>query len=340
MITVSPWEGSGAELDARVGSDPDGSFTHLAAWRDVMHDGLGHDLLPLAAMDGRGALEGVLPLVRVRSALFGHYLVSMPFLNAGGPLGSARARAALTEAACTEAHESGADLLELRTRAHPPAGLTLSQRKITHLLPLPTDPEQLWRELPAKVRNQIRRPQKEGLVARSGPEECDPFYDVFARHMRTLGTPVLAYAWFRAIVRHFPREALFCVVYDHDTPVAGGCGFIWRGGCEITWASARREWSRAAPNMLLYWAFMREAIARGARTFDFGRCTPGSATHAFKRQWGGEDIPLEWGQWRRGRTTATPSPEGPFFHLATRCWQRLPLAVTNLCGPPLARCLP
>ena len=112
------------------------------------------------------------------------------------------------------------------------------------------------------------------------------------------------------------------------------------GGCEITWASARREWNRSAPNMLLYWAFLQEAIARGATVFDFGRCTPGSATHAFKRQWGGEDLPLAWGQWRRGRVAATPSPEGRIFHLATRCWQRLPLAVTNLFGPRLARCLP
>src|SRR5690348_17463822 len=45
------------------------------------------------------------------------------------------------------------------------------------------------------------------------------------------------------------------------------------GGCEITWASARREWNRSAPNMLLYWAFLQEAIARGATVFDFGRCT-------------------------------------------------------------------
>jgi FemAB-related protein (PEP-CTERM system-associated) len=305
-----------------------------------MREGLGHELLPLAARNGSEALAGVLPLVRVRSALFGHYLVSMPFLNGGGPLGSAEARTALTAAACAEAKRSGADLLELRTRARPPEGLTISRRKITHLLPLPEEAEQLWRDLPAKVRNQIRRPQKDGFVARSGPDQCDPFYEVFARHMRTLGTPVLAQAWFRAIARHFPREALFCVVYDQDTPVAGGCGFVWRGGCEITWASARREWSRSAPNMLLYWSFMQEAIARGARVFDFGRCTPGSATHAFKRQWGGEDLPLEWGQWRRGRTTATPSPEGRFFQLATRCWQRLPLPVTNVFGPPLARCLP
>jgi FemAB-related protein (PEP-CTERM system-associated) len=340
MITIGPWEGAAGEWDRLVAADPEGSFTHLSAWRAVMREGLGHELLPLAALDETGRLEGVLPLVRVRSALFGHYLVSMPFLNAGGPLGSAPARAALTEAACAEAQASGADLLELRTRERAPEGLDVSRRKITHLLPLPGESDLLWKELPAKVRSQIRRPQKDGFTVRTGLDQCDPFYEVFARHMRALGTPVLAHAWFRAIATHFPCEAVFAVVYDRDTPVAGGCGFVWRGSCEITWASARREWNRSAPNMLLYWSFLQEAIARGATVFDFGRCTPGSATHAFKRQWGGEDLPLNWGQWRRGRVAATPSPEGRFFHLATRCWQRLPLAVTNLFGPRLARCLP
>ena len=87
MITIGPWEGAAGEWDRLVAAEPEGTFTHLSAWRAVMHEGHGHELLPLAALDETGRLEGVLPLVRVRSALFGHYLVAMPFLNAGGPPG-------------------------------------------------------------------------------------------------------------------------------------------------------------------------------------------------------------------------------------------------------------
>ena len=59
---------------------------HLYRWREVMETALGHDTIYLAARSGL-RVTGVLPLVRVRSALFGHYLVSMPFVNYGGPLG-------------------------------------------------------------------------------------------------------------------------------------------------------------------------------------------------------------------------------------------------------------
>jgi FemAB-related protein (PEP-CTERM system-associated) len=340
MTTIRSWSGDAAGWDALVTADPDGTFDHLAGWHAVVTRALGHECLWWEAVDDRGALEGVLPLVRVRSPLFGHYLVSMPFLNAGGPLGTVAARAALIAHAVAEARRSKVDLLEFRTEDPPPAELALSHRKITHRLPLPADPETLWETLPSKVRNQIRRPTKDGLIARTGLDQREAFYDVFARHMRALGTPVIGPGWFEAIAGHFPREAVFIAVYDGDTPVAGGCGFSWRGSCEITWASARREWSRSAPNMLLYWTFLQEAIARGARLFDFGRCTPGGPTHAFKRQWGGDDIPLAWSQWRAGATISTPSPDRPIFRLATSCWRRLPLGLTNRLGPVLARCLP
>jgi dTDP-4-amino-4,6-dideoxygalactose transaminase len=44
--------------------------------------------------------------------------------------------------------------------------------------------------------------------------------------------------------------------------------------------------------MLLYWSLIREAIARGTRAFNFGRCTPGAPTHRFKQQWGADGAVL------------------------------------------------
>jgi len=340
MIEVVPWAGEAATWDALVLADPEASFCHLAAWRRVIERALGHECLYWAALDEGGGLAGVLPVVRVRSPWFGHYLVSMPFLNAGGPLGSRRARAALVDRATDEARRSGADLLELRTRGVPPDGLAVSTRKITHTLELPPTTDALWQTLPSKVRSQVRRPQKEGLVVRAGLDQLDPFYEVFSRHMRALGTPVMPHAWFAAIAEHFPHEAVFVAVHDRGTPVAAACGFSWRGGCEITWASARREWNRVAPNMLLYWGFLQEAVTRGAAVFDFGRCTAGSSTHTFKRQWGGQDVPLTWGQWRAREVAATPSPDHGIYRLATACWRRLPLAITNRLGPRVARSIP
>jgi FemAB-related protein (PEP-CTERM system-associated) len=316
------------------------SFCHLAGWRDILSDVLGTECLYWGAADEQGVWQGILPLVRVRSRIFGHYLVSLPFLNDGGPLGSPAACERLAKEAVNEARRTGADLLELRTRDQRGLDLPVSTRKITVHLPLPPDADSLSESFPAKLRSQIRRPMKEGLTVRFGHEQWEPFYEVFARTMRDLGTPVLPRAFFERVAQTFPEFVEFGVVYRGEQPLASGCGFVWREEFEMTWAGSIRESRPISANMLLYWAFMQRAIQRNVRVFNFGRCTPGSGTHRFKRQWGGVDVPLPWGQWSPNGLRATPSPERPVYRAATAVWRRLPLAMVNRLGPLLARRLP
>jgi len=340
LLQVAPHDGDARVWDDFIAAAEGSTFCHRAAWRDVLRDTLGAESYDLVARDAGGAIRGVLPLARVRSLLFGDYLVSLPFLNAGGPVGDATARDRLIQHAAALARRLGVDLLELRSREAPASGMRVVPRKLTVLLALPSSAAELWERFPAKLRSQIRRPRKEGLEARFGLEERHAFYDVFARHMRDLGTPVLPREFFERVAQRLGDLVLFGAVYRGAEPVAAGCGFLWRGEVEITWAAALRAHQRVAPNMQLYWAFLEQAIARGARMFDFGRCTPGGGTHHFKRQWGGVDVPLPWAQWSPHSIRATPSPERPVYRVAVALWKRLPMFVTNRLGPRLAKRLP
>jgi serine/alanine adding enzyme len=342
-FVVERFSGSQSEWDAFAARSEDATFCHLYGWRDVMAGVLGHESLFLGARDSSGALRGILPLVRVRSRLFGHYLVSLPFLNYGGPIGDREAQRALSQFARDEAARSRADLLELRARHVVEAELTRRDRKVTVLLPLRATSDELFsKQFSAKLRSQIRKPQKEGLQFRvGGAELVKSFYAVFAEHMRDLGTPALPRALFEALPRHLGDHVVFGVVLDGDRPVAVGCGFVWRDEFEITWASALRSHAKQAPNMLLYWGLMEHAIGLGLKTFNFGRCTPDSGTHKFKLQWGGaHTVPLPWLQWSKDARESTPTPDSGAYKLAVQAWQKLPLSVTNLIGPALARRIP
>jgi len=339
-VRVSTYDGTAAEWDAFVRAQPGWTHFHLHGWKDVVERVYGHECIYLEAREAAGALEGVLPLVRVRSALFGHYLVSMPFLNYGGPLGTEAAVRALGERAVALARDGGVKLLELRSRVPLPLELPVSHRKVTVVLDLPADAGALWSALGAKLRSQIKRPQKEGVTLRFGASEAEPFFAVFSAHMRDLGTPTQPRALFRAVAERFGEDAWFGCAYYGGRPVACGAGFRWGGEFEMTWASSLAGFNRIAPNMLLYWSFMEHVIGRNVRAFNFGRCTPGGGTHRFKRQWGGADVPLPWGQWSPRDVRATPSPERPVYRAAAAVWRRLPLGIVNRLGPPLARCLP
>ncbi len=303
-----------------------------------MRNVLGHETIYLAARRD-GELCGVLPLVHVRSVLFGHYLVSMPFLNYGGPLGDTDAVAMLAGEAVTIARRERVKLLELRNRYPMPIDLPVSHRKVTVLLDLDGDAGTVFGRFDAKLRSQIRRPIKEGVEIRFGADQVEPFHRVFARHMRDLGTPAQPLALFREIAREFGDDSWFGCAWLNGEPIASGCGFHWRDEFEMTWASALQSHNRIAPNMLLYWSFMERAIERGVRTFNFGRCTPGGGTHRFKKQWGSRDQQLWW--YDHSTTSATtPSADDSAFAWGPRLWRKLPLAVANVVGPRIVRSIP
>src|SRR5207248_1050381 len=145
-----------------------------------------------------------------------------------------------------------------------------------------------------KVRNQVRKGQKNGLSAQWGGEELLPeFYDVFSHNMRDLGTPVYGRELFRSVLRQFAGRAELCVVRA-GRAAAAGLLLHGHGVAEVPSASSLKEFKQTNANMLLYWNLLQRAVERGQGVFDFGRSTPEGGTFHFKKQWGALPEPSEW----------------------------------------------
>ena len=71
------------DWDEFVASRPEASGYHVWRWRRVFESAFGHETRYLAAHED-GRIVGVLPLVIIRSRLFGRCAVSLPFVNYGG----------------------------------------------------------------------------------------------------------------------------------------------------------------------------------------------------------------------------------------------------------------
>lgn len=336
--------GTPSEWDDFVRRQEGWTHFHLHGWKRVIEDVHGHECLYLEARDRAGDLAAVLPMVRVRSPIFGHYLVSMPFLNYGGPLGTEGGLQAVGEEAVGIAERDDADLLELRRRTSAGEGLSeleVSHRKITVLKDLPPDdPEVLWKDLDSKVRSQVRKPRKEGVEVRFGPDQLDGFWAVYSLHMRNLGTPVQPRELFERILETFGDDVWIGCARLDGKPIACGYGLRWDDEVEMTWASDLFEYRSIAPNMLLYWAYMERAIEEGLSVFNFGRCTPDSGTHRFKRQWGTRDQQLWWYQHASNGTEHTPSPEDDAWSWGPKLWRKVPVPVANVLGPAVVRYIP
>jgi FemAB-related protein (PEP-CTERM system-associated) len=312
-------------------------------WLAVLQRGLRHDVYALEAADG-GQTRGYLPLAYVRSLLFGRFLVSLPYLNTGGVLADDDAtRAALIGGAVRLADALKVRHLELRHEQpveHPAFNGKLTD-KVHMRLALPGSPEALWEALSAKVRNQVRKAEKSGLApVWGGLELLTPFYDVFSRNMRDLGTPVYARGLFAAVLKEFPEAAEIGVVRAGDVPVAGALLLHGRGVSEVPSASSLREYNSTCANMMLYWNLLARAAGRGQAVFDFGRSTVDGNTFRFKKQWGARPEPAAWQYYVRTGTADAVRPDNPRYQRLIRVWQRLPVGLTRLIGPPIVRGIP
>jgi FemAB-related protein (PEP-CTERM system-associated) len=313
------------------------------SWLGALADGLHHAAYCIEATE-EGRTRGILPLAHVHSLLFGRFLVSLPYLNAAGVMADDNAVAGrLIDRAVALADELQVRYLELRHEQpveHP--ALTEQMTDKAHMrLALPARAEELWTALPAKVRNQVRKGQKCGLeVAWGGGELLPEFYEVFSRNMRDLGTPVYGRGLFRSVLRHFPQEAEFCVVRYRGQPVAAALLLHGLGVSEVPSASSLREYSFTCANMLMYWHLLERAVQRGQAVFDFGRSSVGGNTFRFKSQWGAEPSPAVWQYYVRQGSIAAVRPDNPRYGRMIRLWQRLPVALTRLIGPPIVRGIP
>jgi len=314
----------------------DGTFFHLAAWAGVIEAEMGCANHYLYA-ERDGVIVGVLPLSRVRNMIAGDVLISTPFLVYGGPIGDSDAVRLLVDEARKMAVALGVDYLELRNRRALGGDWETKNLYVTFRKQLESDLDANLQAIPRKQRAMVRKGMKAGTDVISDPD-LDAFYSVFSESYRNLGTPVFAKSLFARVLAAFPDQVWFTTIAKDKRPLSSVVSFVFRDevlpyyGGSVT---AAREF---AANDFMYWAVMERAVANGLKTFDYGRSKIDTGSYHFKKHWGFEPEPLAY-QYQLVRSKELPnlSPTNPKFQLPIELWKRLPLGVTRLVGPPIAR---
>jgi FemAB-related protein (PEP-CTERM system-associated) len=324
--------------DRYVTAEPEGTFFHLAGWRHVIEHAFHHRAHYLLA-ERDGAITGVLPLVHMKSRLFGNGLVSVPFCVYGGPLASdAASLAGLIDHCLDLMKRLDADLIEFRSR-RPAAGEwpTRSTLYATFRRPLAADEAANLKAIPRKQRAVVRKGIANGLTSRSD-RNADRFHHLYAESVRNLGTPVFSRRYFRTLVECFDDCCDILTVEDDGEAIAAVLSFYFRDEVLPYYAGASKHARPRAAHDFMYWELMRQAADRGIRMFDFGRSKFGTGSFDFKKNWGFTPEPLHYQyQVRPGRTIPDHNPLNPKYRLLIAAWKKLPLAVANLLGPPIVR---
>jgi len=329
-----------ARWEAFVERCSEATFFHRIGWREVIERCFGHRTRYLVAERG-SSLVGILPLAEVKSLLFGHALVSLPFCAVAGVAATEpEASAALHRAARTLGERIGVQHLELRNPAPrepdwPRQDLYASFRK-----PLLPDVQANMLAIPRKQRAMVRKGIKNGLASELDPG-VDRFFALYADNVHRHGTPPLPKRYFQALRKTFGKDAEVMTVVDPaGKPLTSVLSFYFKDEVLPYYAGDCVEARELAANDFKYWELMRRACERGVRLFDFGRSKQGTGPFDFKKNWGFEPAPLayEYCLYRRSSIPQN-NPLNPKYRAFIALWKRLPIGVANFVGPHLVKSL-
>jgi FemAB-related protein (PEP-CTERM system-associated) len=323
--------------DEFVRSAPDGTFYHLSGWKTLIEGELRHAAYYLYC-EREGSLVGVLPLVRVKSWLFGDALISVPFLVYGGPLaGDEASLQELVAAARDLAEDLGVDYLELRNREPLAGDWHTNDINVTFRKPISADPEENLLAIPRKQRAVIRKGIKAGLTAEQDVDAAR-LYAALLPCKRNLGTPFFGRRWLETIKNEFGDDAEITTVTHGSKLVCSVMSFRFRNEILPYYGGGDDIARDLKGNDYMYWAVMERACKAGVEIFDYGRSKVGSGAYRFKKHWGFEPEPLYY-QCHLVRAASIPniSQTNPKFDMLVAAWRRLPLGVAGTVGPPLAR---
>ena len=324
--------------DRFVAAAPAGTFFHRSGWRSVIEAGFRQKAHYLF-VEQDGAITGVLPLVHMRSRLFGNRLISAPFCVYGGPLASEPESAqALIERAVDLAGRLDAGVVEFRGQVpNAENWLTRSDLYATFRKAISADPEKNLKAIPRKQRAVVRKGLENGLTARID-WEADRFHALYALSVRNLGTPVFSRRYVRLLVERFRDCSEILTVLDDEKPISAVLSFFFRDEVLPYYGANTPQARHRAASDYMYWEVMQRAAGRGARLFDFGRSKFGTGSFAFKKNWGFAPEPLHYQYWTRP-SEAIPdiNPLNPKYDLLIRAWKHLPLPIANLIGPGIVR---
>ena len=322
--------------DTYVLAHPDADHYHLSGWGRIIEMVYRYEALYISAWNGP-AIVGVLPIIVMGSAFTRKSLVSMPFLDYGGICAdNPETVQILYKAAQKEMIRRRGGLIDLRHRKEISIPLENYSDKVSMILKMQNNSSEMWNKCGSKLRNQIRKAEKEQLQARwIDIEGLKDFYDVYTFNMRDLGSPPHSFGFFRQILAEF-SDAQILLIQHGSKVIGGGLCLTFRDTMLVPWASSLRPYFHLCPNNLLYWEAIHTACDKGLVHFDFGRSSRESGTYQFKKQWGAAEEALHWQSNVSGGCLVDQSGNHA-LELVVKVWKTLPVNITRFIGPILRR---
>ncbi len=324
--------------DNYVLSHPSGTIFHLTAWKNVIEKTFNHKSTYLT-VENQDKLCGIFPMFEIKSLLFGHFFISIPFAEIGGPLtDSPDIEQSLIKKASKITQSHNAQYLEIRNRNKIP-GLKTKSLYYNFRKEIFPDHDENLKAIPRKSRAMVRNAIKKNLVSETGHHLLPEFYKILALNYHRLGTPIFPKKFFKNFLSEYKKNADILLIKTEKNELAAAVlFFIFKDQMIPYYAGSDFTFRQLGPNDFLYWELMKLAVEKKCTIFDFGRSKEGTGSFSFKKHWGFKPQPLAY-QYHLAKARDIPnlSPANPKYKKKIQMWQKMPHTLTKLLGPLISK---
>jgi len=325
--------------DAYVQEHPESTFFHKAGWKTVLERSFGHPCHYLIAKQ-EDKVCGVLPLGRVKSALFGDALISTPFCVYGGVIANSDTiTGELERKACELADTLQVDYLELRNKKQRHADWPSKDMYVYFRKEIDENSDENLKAIPRKQRAVVRKGIKAELDV-SNEKNLDNLYFAYSSSVRNLGTPVFSKKYFATLLDVFTDDCGVTTISKNDVTISSVLSFYFKDEVLPYYGGGTSAARGLKANDFMYWDLISKSGEQGIKYFDYGRSKLGAGSYSFKKNWGFVAEPLFYEYYLvKSKSIPEVNPNNPKYKIFIDAWRRLPLRVANFLGPFISRSL-
>ena len=298
----------------------------------------------LAAIENQ-EIKAIFPFFHINHKIFGKKVISVPFLEYGGPCGESRYIPDMLN--YIYGKYLNVDYIEVRQGIENKdfdtvLGKLMKKNTEYKRFVLKLDKEEIiWKNLDKQKRKAIKNAAEHGIVVKDISEkEMPEFYKLYLKNMRAFGSPPYSKRFFSNFFKHMVNNGLGKVIgaYYNQKLISALVGYCYKERIHIIISVSDDKFLSYRPNEAVHWHFIKYAIANNYKYFDFGRVREGSGQFRFKKEWGCELKDLNhYYLLIKAKQIPHIDPDNIRYKLIIKIWKRLPIKATKVLGPWLRK---
>lgn len=323
--------------------NPSLSLSQRFDYMKIVSDAYGHELLFIKQYVD-GVLTHTLPFAVIRNPILGAKIVSMPFDGSYG------------DAICINRHEISEDLyigllkyavahgivtVEIRTR-NPNYTLLENMgfdKNISLMISeIPLDSVKNNCPLQRKKRSSLHISQVKGLniSLSTDVDDLKRFYHIMSINMRTYGTPMYPYSYFKKIGDTFFQtgDAVLIKSTYEDSMIGGILFFLGQEVSILKYSAVLPEYLFTRPYAAMNWTAIDLCTNRGCRSLNMGTSfVDDEGLINAKKGFGADTIPLAAYTWSSSKKKPAPLNElQDRYKKLIALWKYQPLITSQMLG--------